>query len=227
MNDETVELLRSNLEHAKIFQDRFDKVQDSQEPDIVTVCCSDSRVLQDHMWGNEHPGEVFTCSNIGNRVFQSTVDGKKVSGDVLYPVRHTGTKTIIVVGHTGCGAITATYKDISEHLDEPSGIRHCIDLLEERIEEGAEELPENLSESEAINHLVEYNVDREVEFLVGSEEIPEDVDVIGVVYDFQDVYSGSRGEVHVVNVNGTENPNRIQDENPEIQDRVERISDFS
>lgn len=226
MKEETVELLRSNLDHAKIFQNRFDEVQDSQEPEFVTVCCSDSRVLQDHMWGNEHPGKVFTCSNIGNRVFQSTVDGKKVSGDVLYPVRHTGTETVVVVGHTGCGAVTATYKDISEHLDEPSGIRHCIDLLEERIEEGAEQLPEGLSESEAVNHLVEYNVDREVEFLVESDEIPEDVDVIGVVYDFQDIYSGSRGEVHVVNVNGVENPEEIKEENSDIQDRVERISDF-
>lgn len=226
MNDETVELLKSNLEHAEKFQDKFDQVQDSQEPEFVTVCCSDSRVLQDHMWGNEHPGKVFTCSNIGNRVFQSTVDGKKVSGDVLYPVRHTGTKTIMVVGHTGCGAVTATYKDIQEHLDEPSGIRHCIDLLEERIEKGVEKLPEDLDDQEAINHLVEYNVDREVQFLLESNEIPQDVDVIGVVYDFQDIYSGSRGEVHVVNVNGTEDPEKISQENPGIKDRVQRISDF-
>lgn len=138
LNKDFVELLESNLDHAKSFDDRFDELQDSQRPDFVTVCCSDSRVLQDHMWGNEHPGKIFTCSNIGNRVFQSTVDGKKVSGDVLYPIRHTDTNTVIVVGHTGCGAVTATYRDLSEHLDEPSGIRHCIDLLEERLEEGAE-----------------------------------------------------------------------------------------
>jgi carbonic anhydrase len=226
MRENFVELLRSNLEHAKIFQNRFDDVQDSQEPDFVTVCCSDSRVLQDHMWGNEHPGHVFTCSNIGNRVFQSTVDGKRVSGDVLYPIRHTDTKTVVVVGHTGCGAVTATYRDISEHLDEPSGIRHCIDLLEERLEEGAEKLPEDLSEEEAINRLVEYNVDQEVQFLVGSEEIPEDVDVVGVVYDFQDIYSGSRGELHVININGENTVNELKDSNPEMQDRVERLWEY-
>ena len=226
MNDNFVELLRSNLQHAKIFQDKFDEVQDSQEPDFVTVCCSDSRVLQDHMWGNDHPGHMFTCSNIGNRVFQSTVDGKKVSGDVLYPVNHTGTKNIIVVGHTGCGAVTATYKDISEHLDEPSGIRHCIDLLEERIEDGVEKLPDGLSDEEAVNRLVEYNVDREVEFLVESDEIPEDVTVIGLVYDFQDVYSGSRGELHIINVNSENSVDELKDQHPEIQDRIERISDF-
>ena len=226
MNDNFVELLRSNLQHAKIFQDKFDEVQDSQEPDFVTVCCSDSRVLQDHMWGNDHPGHMFTCSNIGNRVFQSTVDGKKVSGDVLYPVNHTGTKNIIVVGHTGCGAVTATYKDISEHLDEPSGIRHCIDLLEERIEDGVEKLPDGLSDEEAVNRLVEYNVDREVEFLVESDEIPEDVTVIGLVYDFQDVYSGSRGELHIINVNSENSVTELKDQHSEIQDRIERISDF-
>jgi carbonic anhydrase len=226
MRENFVELLRSNLEHAKIFQNRFDDVQDSQEPDFVTVCCSDSRVLQDHMWGNEHPGHVFTCSNIGNRVFQSTVDGKRVSGDVLYPIRHTDTKTVVVVGHTGCGAVTATYRDISEHLDEPSGIRHCIDLLEERLEEGAEKLPEDLSEEEAINRLVEYNVDQEVQFLVDSEEIPEDVDVVGVVYDFQDIYSGSRGELHVININRENTVDELKDSNPEIQDRVERLWEY-
>lgn len=219
-------LLRSNLEHSKIFQDRFDNVQDSQQPDFVTVCCSDSRVLQDHMWGNEHPGHIFTCSNIGNRVSQSTEDGMKVSGDLLYPIRHTDTETVVVVGHTGCGAVTATYRDVSEHLEEPSGIRHCIDLLKERIEEGIEKLPEDLDEEEAVNHLVEYNVDQEVRFLVESEDVPEDVDVVGVVYDFQDVYRGSRGEVNVININGEKPEGELKEKHPEIQDRIQRISRF-
>lgn len=217
------ELLRSNLEHAKIFQDRFDELQDSQEPDVVTVCCSDSRVLQDHMWGNEHPGHVFTCSNIGNRVFQKTQEGEAVSGDLLYPVEHTGTKTMVVVGHTGCGAVTATYKDITEGVEEPSGIQHCIDLLKTKLEEGVEKLPEGLTEEESVNRLVEYNVDNQVEFLKNSEDVPEDVDIIGVVYDFQDVYSGSRGELHVINVNGETSVDQLKNDNPEIQDRIERI----
>lgn len=220
------ELLRSNLEHAKLFQNKFDKVQDSQEPDFVTVCCSDSRVLQDHMWGNEHPGHVFTCSNIGNRTYQDTENGKAVSGDVLYPVEHTDTENIVVVGHTGCGAVTATYQDVNEGLEEPDGIEHCIDLLEPGIEEGVEKLPEDVEGDQAVNYLVEYNVDQQVEFLRNSEDIPDDVDVYGVVYDFQDVYSGSRGEVHVVNVNGENSVSELKDQNPEIQDRIERVWEY-
>lgn len=223
MNHEFVELLRGNLEHAKLFQNRFDEVQDGQEPDFVTVCCSDSRVLQDHMWGNEHPGHIFTCSNIGNRVFQKNNQRKMVSGDVLYPVAHTGTETIIVVGHTSCGAVTATYKDIEGAPAEPEGIRHCIDLLKPVIKEGVEELPEGLSEQEAVNHLVEYNVDKQVEFLRESHDISEGVDIVGVVYDFQNVYSGSRGELHLINVNGEHNVSELKNQYSTVQDRVERI----
>lgn len=226
MTKDFEEILRSNLEHAKLFQDKFDEVQDSQEPDFVTVCCSDSRVLQDHMWGNTHPGHVFTCSNIGNRVFQKTDNGEAVSGDLLYPVEHTGTKTMIVIGHTGCGAVTATYKDIAEGVEEPDGIRHCIDLLKPGLGEGVEKLPEDVEGDEAVNRLVEYNVDRQVEFLRQSSEVPDDVDVVGVVYDFQDVYSGSRGELHVININGENSVSELKDQNPEIQDRVERLWEY-
>lgn len=223
MNQDFIELLRGNLEHSKLFQNRFDEVQNGQEPDFVTICCSDSRVLQDHMWGNEHPGHIFTCSNIGNRVFQKKSDRKVVSGDVLYPVAHTGTETILVVGHTSCGAVTATYKDVQDNLAEPEGIRHCIDLLKPYIEEGVKKLPEGLSKQEAVNHLVEYNVDRQVDFLRNSENISEDVDVVGVVYDFQNIYSGSRGELHLINVNGVYNVSELKNRYSRVQDRIERV----
>lgn len=223
MENSFVQLLESNLGHTEKFGEKFDHVQDKQEPEFVTVCCSDSRVLQDHMWGNEHPGKIFTCSNIGNRTFQQTENGKTVSGDVLYPVEHTETKTVVVVGHTGCGAVTATYKDLKEGLDEPEGITHCINLLEDRLEEGLEKLPEDLSQEQAINYLVEYNVDREVEFLLESGEVPEEVDVIGVVYDFQDVYTEERGKVHVININGENSAEKLREEKPEIQERVSRL----
>ena len=226
MHRTIADLLRNNSKHAREFQSRFDEVQDSQRPDAVTVCCSDSRVLQDHVWGNDEPGRVFTCSNIGNRVIQRTAAGEVVSGDVLYPVEHTGTETVVVMGHTGCGAVTATYDDLTGGSSEPAGIEHCLDLLKPRLEAGVESLPADLDRAAAINRLVEYNVDRQVEFLVGSDEIPSTVDVIGVVYDFQDVYSGRRGEVHVVNVDGETDVGTLREEHPEIESRIERLWEY-
>ena len=226
MQQSFLDLLERNAEHASEFQSRFDDVQDAQHPDVVTVCCSDSRVLQDHLWGNDEPGQVFTVGNIGNRVLQRTEAGEVVSGDVLYPVAHTGTETIVVVGHTGCGAVTAAYDDLTDGLSEPAGIEYAVGLLTPRLEAGVEALPADVSRTGAINRLVEYNVDRQVEFLLESDDVPEEVDVVGVVYDFQDVYGGHRGEVHVVNVNGETSVEALREDNPEIDSRIDRLWEY-
>jgi carbonic anhydrase len=223
MHGTFVDLLERNRDHADAFAGRFDDVQHAQHPPAVTVCCSDSRVLQDHIWGNDTPGRLFTCGNIGNRVLDRTAAGDVVSGDVLYPVVHTGTDTVVVVGHTGCGAVTAAYDDLTEGIDEPPGIERCLDLLTPHLERGVATLPDGLDRPAAINRLVEYNVDRQVDFLVGSDEVPAGVDVVGVVYDFQDVYSGRRGEVHVVNVDGERDPSTLRAAYPEIGDRIRRL----
>jgi carbonic anhydrase len=226
MRETLVEFLQNNAAHAETFQSRFDDVQDAQRPDAVTVCCSDSRVLQDHMWGNDEPGRVFTCSNIGNRVVQLTDSSEVVSGDVLYPVEHTGTDTVVVVGHTGCGAVTATYDALTDGLSEPPGIEHCVELLRPHLEAGVESLPAGLDKAAAVNRLVEYNVDSQVEFLRASDEIPDAVDVVGVVYDFQDAYTGRRGEIHVVNVDGETDVETLRREYPEADSRIDRLWEY-
>ena len=227
MEQSFVDLLDRNREHAETFQTRFDSLQDGQQPELVTVCCSDSRVLQDEMWGNDEPGKIFTCGNIGNRVIQHTDDGAEVvSGDVLYPVVHTDTKTVVVVGHTGCGAVTGTYDELTTGLDEPDGIEHCLGLLSPHLRAGIELLPDGVGRTEAINKLVEYNVDRQLDALAASDDVPDDVRLVGCVYDFQDIYSGHRGEVHVINVDGERDVETLRAEHPEIGTHIERFWEY-
>jgi carbonic anhydrase len=226
MHGTFVDLLAGNLDHAAAFDAKFDDLQEAQHPHTVTVCCSDSRVLQDHMWGNDEPGRVFTCGNIGNRVVQRAGDGDVVSGDVLYPLAHTGTETAVVVGHTGCGAVTATYDALTDGVADLPGIEHCLDLLKPSLEPGVEALPDDLSRPESINRLVEYNVDRQVDRLVESDDVPADVEVVGAVYDFQDVYGGDRGEIHVVNVDGERRVAALKDAYPVVADRIDRVWEY-
>lgn len=226
MEPTVVSLLQDNRRHAEVFETRFDSVQEAQHPDVVTVSCSDSRVLQDHVWGNDEPGQIFTCANIGNRVVQRADSGAVVSGDVLFPIEHTGTEVVIVMGHTGCGAVTGVYESLANDRAEPAGIRHCLGLLEGHLAAGIERLPEGLDHEAAINHLVEFNVDRQVSFLVESDDIPEPVTVLGGVYDFQDIYAGRRGEVHVINVNGDRGIDTLRSAHPEIDDRIDRLWEY-
>lgn len=220
-------LLASNADHASQFHTRFDEVQDAQRPDAVTVCCSDSRVLQDHLWGNDTPGRLFTCSNIGNRAVQRTDAGEVVSGDVLYPIHRAGTDLVIVVGHTGCGAITAAYDDLTGGREsDPAGIAHCLELLTGHLAAGVDRLPADVTRTEAVNRLVEYNVDRQVDRLIQSDDVSAEVTVAGVMYDFQDVYSGCRGEAYVINIDGVSAPDDLRTAYPAIAGRVERRWDY-
>jgi carbonic anhydrase len=217
------ELLAGNAEHAREYRSRFDDVQDGQRPAAVTVCCSDSRVLGDELWRNDEPGRLFTCQNIGNRVLQRTDAGDVVSGDLLYPLVHAGTEAVVVVGHTGCGAVTATYDHLRDGPSEPAGIEHCLERLRSHLEPGVEALPPGLDRAATVNHLVEYNVDRQVEALVASEDVPDEVAVVGTVYDFQDVYTDRRGEVHVVSVDGERDVAALRAAHPEVADRIRRL----
>ncbi|MDS0258890.1 IcfA [Haloarcula sp. S1CR25-12] len=226
MDSTVVELLDRNVEHAEKENARFDDLQETQFPDAVTICCSDSRVLQDDMWGNDEPGKIFTCSNIGNRVTQPTSMGHLVSGDVMFPLWNTDTKVAIVVGHTGCGAVTTAFQYLTEDVIQPRGIKYCLEQLKPHLKEALDVLPDDLSDAAAINHLVEYNVDHQVSRLVDSEDVPDDVTVLGVVYDFQDVYSDQRGKVHVINVAGETDVATLRGDHPEIADRIGRLWEY-
>jgi len=220
------DLFAGNDRHVEQAGESLKTLQDAQHPDVVTVCCGDSRVLQDDMWDNSQPGRMFTHSNIGNRVRQRTSDGPVVAGDVLYPLVHTGTEVAIVVGHTGCGAVTAAYQDLQDGIDEPEGIDYCLDLLEGDLAAAVGKLPANLDDEEAINRLVEYNVDRQVEYLTESEDVPDQVTTLGLVYDFHDAYSSRRGAVHLVNVDGTRDTDRLKSQYPALADRVHRLWEY-
>lgn len=229
MPDASLEsLLERNRSHTEsLSEGYFEAVRDGQQPALVSVCCSDSRVSQEGMWSTETPGWLFTPSNIGNQVWEQ--DGEKlvVDGSVLYPIIHTETRTTAVVGHTGCGAVTAAYHVFQgEAGNEPAGIRKRIDLLVPVVEEAFDRgvVDSGLPKPEAINRLVEYNVRKQVEFLDSAEEIPEDEQIYGFVYDFQGVYGSNLGKTYLVSANGETDPEQLRGVVPEgYCDHVESV----
>jgi carbonic anhydrase len=222
------ELLERNDRHAdSLPDDYFDDVQSSQEPAVVSVCCSDSRVSQEGMWSVDDPGWLFTVGNIGNQAWDSH-DGERVpSGDLLYPIQYTDTNIAAVVGHTGCGAVTAALESVrSEKPDELApGIEARIDPLRPVIESGLND--DRISEendSSLVNQLVEYNVDRQVEFLRAAPAVPETVTVLGFVYDFQEVYGEVDGRCYLVNHDGRTELEQLREAVPdEFESHVHRL----
>ncbi|SIS14432.1 carbonic anhydrase [Natronorubrum thiooxidans] len=217
-------LLAGNERHvAGLPDDYFAAVQDGQHPDVVSVCCSDSRVPQERMWGVDDPGTVFTPSNIGNQVWDEDDGEQIVDGGLLYPIAHTGTTVAAVVGHTGCGAVTAAYNAATDgELPGPRGVDKWVEQLVPVIEEGLESdlIDADANDETVINQLVEYNVDYQTRFLRAADDVPDEVDVYGFVYDFQGIYGDEPGRTYLVNINGETDPEAIAAELPEEYEAV-------
>jgi len=216
------ELLDRNDEHvASLSPDTFAEYREAQRPPVVSVCCSDSRVSQEGMWTSDRPGFLFTAGNIGNRV-SDVVDGERVlAGSVAYPLRHTDTGVLAVVGHTGCGAVAAALSAVrtGEFPSEP-GVRADVEALAPVVESGLDELHcaadspgDDDAERSAVsvrNRLVEYNVHEQVATARGTDEA-DDADVYGFVYDFQGVYGDRDGAAYLVNANGERDPEALRE----------------
>ena len=72
-----------------------------QQPFAVVLCCSDSRVAPEIIF-DQKLGDLFVIRNAGNVV------DKHVLGSIEYAVEHLGTPLVVVMGHSSCGAVTAT-----------------------------------------------------------------------------------------------------------------------
>lgn len=199
------ELLERNTNHTDSLPvDHFSAVEDGQQPAAVSICCSDSRVSQEGMWAVDEPGFLFTPSTIGNQVWDERDGELVVDGSLLYPMAYTETDVTLVVGHTGCGAITAALEAVQDDAtDAPAGVEKWVELLIPVVEAGLED--ERIHEDRdlsLVNQLVEYNVDRQIEFLQKSEDVPESETIYGFVYDFQGIYGETRGRTYLVNADG-------------------------
>lgn len=199
------ELLERNSKHVQSLRDGYFRgVEASQEPAAVSICCSDSRVSQSGMWAVDEAGWLFSPSNIGNQVWEQRDGELIVSGSILYPIVFSETRVTVVVGHTGCGAVSAALAAVRDGMPQaPLGIQEAIRLLVPVVEEGlADERVDPEADVGLVNQLVEYNVDRQVEFLLESGELPDEEVVYGFVYDFHGIYGEEPGRAYLVNADG-------------------------
>ncbi len=220
-----IDLLAGNEAHAEsLSDDSFEPIRSGQRPSVVSMCCSDSRVSQEGMWNVDRPGELFTPSTIGNQVWDVDGDERFVDGSVLYPIHHCGTEAIAVVGHTGCGAVSAAY-DVArgDPAPGPTGVAKWIErlvpviesgLADDRIDAEPDGTPRGVDAETVRNQLVEYNVDAQVTFLREAADVPDHVSIYGFVYDFHGAYGNESGRTYLVNLDGRTEPDAIRETLP-------------
>jgi carbonic anhydrase len=129
--------------------DYFLKLSQSQQPEILYIGCSDSRVATEDLMGVE-PGEVFVHRNIANMVPNSDLSALSV---INYAVSYLKVKHIVVCGHYECNGVKSAMKAADLGLLNP-WLRNIRDVY--RLHQ--KELDGIDNEPERYDRLVELNV---------------------------------------------------------------------
>ncbi|HNT43627.1 MAG TPA: carbonic anhydrase [Syntrophorhabdaceae bacterium] len=94
--------------HPNQDRTRRDEVKAGQKPFAVIVGCSDSRIPPEILF-DQGIGDLFIIRLAGNIVDDTAL------GSIEYAVDHLGTRLVVVLGHSKCGAVTATAKGGEAH----------------------------------------------------------------------------------------------------------------
>jgi len=107
-NRDTVESRARRLELAK-----------GQEPFAAILGCSDSRVPVEIIF-DQGLGDLFVIRVAGNIVAPSLI------GSVEFAAEQFGTRLVVVLGHTRCGAIETTLQQLQRPVENQSHNLHSI-----------------------------------------------------------------------------------------------------
>jgi carbonic anhydrase len=100
----------------------------SQEPFAIVLGCSDSRVPAEIVF-DQGLGDLFVIRVAGNIVASSQV------GSVEFAAARFGTRLVVVLGHSGCGAIQATIETLQQPTANQSGsLRSIVDRVRPSVE---------------------------------------------------------------------------------------------
>lgn len=128
-------------EHPNQSPDRRRKLLKGQKPFAVILSCSDSRVPPEIIF-DQGLGDLFVVRVAGNIV------DDVVLGSIEYAAEHLPVSLVMVLGHSQCGAVTATLQGKASTGHLPS-IAAAIQPAMKDIEPGSHDLVEQVSKANA------------------------------------------------------------------------------
>ena len=100
-------------------QTRRSELAAGQEPFAIILGCSDSRVPAEIVL-DQGLGDLFVIRVAGNIVAPSQI------GSVEFAAARFGTRLVVVLGHSRCGAVLATLEALQQPMDSQSRNVHSI-----------------------------------------------------------------------------------------------------
>jgi carbonic anhydrase len=106
---------------------RRNELAAGQAPFAIVLGCSDSRVPAEIVF-DQGLGDLFVIRVAGNIVAASQV------GSVEFAAARFGTRLVVVLGHSQCGAILATLEELQQPTDQSRNLRSIVDRVRPSVE---------------------------------------------------------------------------------------------
>ncbi|MDF1819350.1 MAG: carbonic anhydrase family protein [Immundisolibacteraceae bacterium] len=164
-----------NVKAQRNLKDQVFETSKGQYPFAVVLSCIDSRV----------PAELVFDQGIGD-IFSVRVAGNIVNSDVLgsmeYACNVAGSKIVVVLGHSKCGAVTAACNDV-----ELGNITGLLEKIKPAVDDIKND--ESPMDDEAIERVAARNVELSIDRIRNESPILADmefnsqIEIVGALYD--------------------------------------------
>ncbi|WP_017573866.1 SulP family inorganic anion transporter [Nocardiopsis halotolerans] len=169
------------------------RLSHGQNPTALFVTCADSRVVPNLITASG-PGDLFTVRNLGNLVPpRDTPDNGSMGAAVEYAVNVLRVPSIVVCGHSHCGAMQALMEKAHLETDEAETshmrrwLAHGAPSL---ARAGGDSALSGLPSAEALRRLAQANVEEQIGNLMGYPVVRErvasgELELTGMYYDLE------------------------------------------
>jgi carbonic anhydrase len=137
-----------------------------QQPFAIILGCSDARVPAELIF-DQGLGDLFVIRVAGNIVAPSQI------GSIEFAAAHFGTRLVVVLGHSQCGAVTATIEELLRPAENQSrNLRSIVDRVRPSVE-GLLQTELRHDPQALVRHGVRANVSVSVSHLRYSSDVLE------------------------------------------------------
>ncbi len=154
-----------------------------QQPFAAVVSCADSRVVPELIF-DQAPGDLFVLRVAGNFINDDGLASLEFGAAVL------GIQTIVVLGHTACGAVDATIKSIQDRTLPPGHLPLLVNAIRPAVYDVLPDDPADLLAAATAR-----NATLNAEKAVSADPILADLHASGKISAVGGVYDISSGKV--------------------------------
>ena len=156
--------------------------KDGQAPDAFIFSCVDSRSIPEVIF-NQPLGKMFVGRIAGN------VLDKNAIGSIEFATQYAGTKLVVIMGHTGCGAVIGACSNV----DKPRNLKKLLRKIKPAVNEykadhgGAV----NCDKAKQIDAITKQNVLNQMQYLLKTSRATQklvdkgQVKVVGAMHNLK------------------------------------------